>query len=60
MFTQIRAIGLAATLTISALAVPAVATAHNAGHFFLPDGSCHEVGCSGTHRSSAPTGRSST
>jgi hypothetical protein len=44
MFTRIRAIGLAATLTISALAVPAVATAHNAGHFFLPDGSCHEVG----------------
>ncbi|HEY7345032.1 MAG TPA: hypothetical protein VH620_05685 [Gaiella sp.] len=27
-----------------ALALPAGAGAHNAGHFTLPDGSCHEVG----------------
>ena len=28
----------------AALALPMAAVAHNAGHFTLPDGSCHEVG----------------
>ena len=28
----------------AALALPIAAVAHNAGHFTLPDGSCHEIG----------------
>ena len=35
----------AATISAAlALVLPAGAGAHNAGHFTLPDGSCHEVG----------------
>jgi len=33
--------GIAATL---ALVLAGTAGAHNAGHFFLPDGSCHVIG----------------
>ena len=29
---------------LSVLALPFVAAAHNAGHLFLPDGTCQEVG----------------
>jgi hypothetical protein len=29
---------------VAALAVISPAGAHNAGHFFLPDGTCHDVG----------------
>jgi len=29
---------------VAVIALPLVATAHNAGHLFLPDGSCQEVG----------------
>ena len=29
---------------LSVLALPFIATAHNAGHVFLPDGSCQELG----------------
>ena len=36
---------LAAAVAVAAsLALPALATAHNAGHLFLPDGTCQEVG----------------
>jgi hypothetical protein len=31
-------------LAAIALALPLPAGAHNAGHLFLPDGSCHEIG----------------
>ena len=34
--------GAASATLLLALAAPA--SAHNAGHFWLPDGSCHEVG----------------
>lgn len=32
------------TLLIGVFALPAVANAHNLGHFFLPNGTCQEVG----------------
>ena len=32
----------AVVVALTALAAPA--SAHNAGHFWLPDGSCHQVG----------------
>jgi hypothetical protein len=38
---QLTAIAAAAC---SSLLLAAGAQAHNAGHFFLPDGSCHEIG----------------
>lgn len=33
-----------AAAACSSLLLVGAAQAHNAGHFFLPDGSCHEVG----------------
>jgi hypothetical protein len=39
-----RKLGIAGSVLLIALAVPAATSAHNAGHFWLPDGSCHEVG----------------
>lgn len=36
--------GAAMAAATMALVLPAGAGAHNAGHFTLPDGSCHEVG----------------
>jgi hypothetical protein len=36
---------LATTIGLASLALPVShASAHNAAHFFLPDGTCHEVG----------------
>jgi hypothetical protein len=35
---------LVAVAAIAAVTVPSLASAHNAAHFFLPDGTCHEVG----------------
>ena len=35
---------LPAAVAAAALVAALPAQAHNAGHFFLPDGSCHEVG----------------
>lgn len=35
---------LAVVAGAAALALTGAAQAHNAGHFYLPDGSCHEVG----------------
>ena len=35
---------IAAAGVLSLLAMPFVAAAHNAGHIFLPDGSCQEQG----------------
>lgn len=32
------------TFLVGVLAVPVVASAHNVGHIFLPDGTCQEVG----------------
>lgn len=29
---------------LAVMAAPAVASAHNAGHLYLPSGECHEVG----------------
>jgi hypothetical protein len=34
-------VAVAATATVTA---SSLASAHNAAHFFLPDGTCHEVG----------------
>ena len=34
----------AAVAVATALVLPLPTSAHNAGHFVLPDGSCHEVG----------------
>jgi hypothetical protein len=34
----------AAALAATALTLPLTAGAHNAGHFVLPDGTCHEIG----------------
>ena len=31
-------------VALSSVAIPMVVTAHNVGHFNLPDGSCHQVG----------------
>jgi hypothetical protein len=39
-----RKLGIATGALLLAFALPAAASAHNAGHFWLPDGSCHEVG----------------
>ena len=41
-----RAIRVAAAGGIASLSllVPMPAAAHNAGHFTLPDGTCHEIG----------------
>lgn len=35
---------IATAIATMAVVLPAGASAHNAGHFTLPDGSCHEVG----------------
>ena len=35
---------VAAAAAFGALVLPVGAGAHNAGHFVLPDGTCHEVG----------------
>jgi hypothetical protein len=34
----------ALAVAAAVLATPFVAAAHNAGHFILPDGTCHEIG----------------
>jgi hypothetical protein len=39
-----RRLVLFAAVACAALSFALPAEAHNAGHFFLPDGSCHEVG----------------
>ena len=35
---------LVAVAATAAVTAPNLASAHNAAHFFLPDGTCHEVG----------------
>lgn len=35
---------LAVAASIGSLLVAGTAQAHNAGHFFLPDGTCHAIG----------------
>jgi hypothetical protein len=40
-FSRCASLGAVACVA-AAIAVPA--QAHNAGHFFLPDGTCHEIG----------------
>jgi hypothetical protein len=39
-----RSVAVLAVALVAALSSALPAGAHNAGHFFLPDGSCHEVG----------------
>ena len=39
-----RSAAVIAVALVAALASAFPAGAHNAGHFFLPDGTCHEVG----------------
>lgn len=39
-----RSLAVGAFALVAALAAAFPAGAHNAGHFFLPDGTCHEVG----------------
>ena len=34
----------AVAVAAAVLATPFIAAAHNAGHFILPDGTCHEIG----------------
>ncbi len=34
----------AAAVAAAVLGTPFIAAAHNAGHFILPDGTCHEIG----------------
>lgn len=39
-----RRMATAAVVVLGGLAAAVPAGAHNAGHFVLPDGTCHEVG----------------
>jgi hypothetical protein len=39
-----RSVAVVAVALVGALAGALPAGAHNAGHLFLPDGTCHEVG----------------
>jgi hypothetical protein len=39
-----RSVAILAIALVAASASALPAGAHNAGHFFLPDGTCHEVG----------------
>jgi hypothetical protein len=44
MSTRIRLTGLGAAAASLAMLAAMPAAAHNAGHFTLPDGTCHQVG----------------
>jgi len=44
MSARVVRVTLSAAVAAAALVAALPAQAHNAGHFFLPDGSCHEVG----------------
>ena len=44
MVKRIKRTAALMVLAAISLSLPAATMAHNAGHFFLPDGSCHEVG----------------
>jgi type IV secretory pathway protease TraF len=44
MVRRIKRTAAIMVLAAMSLALPAATMAHNAGHFFLPDGSCHAIG----------------
>lgn len=44
MVRRLKRTAAVMVLAAMSLALPAATMAHNAGHFILPDGSCHDVG----------------